>query len=160
MKNFTIIPNELFDEFPLSISEKYLLCVLIKFCGQKDSCFPSQKTLANILGFKSERQIRKLLNSIENKGYIKRKRQGFNKTNRYTVFKEFFKYSDRNSSSCIPKNSNSSTSYHTGTDNSHHTGIEIPTKITYIKLKDKTNINKQMGKLKKSMIDMGIYKRK
>jgi hypothetical protein len=123
MRNFTVIPNEILEESQLSVPARYLLCVLLKYCGQNDWCYPSQETLGKQLGY-TARYIRDLLNELESNRLIVRKRLGFNKTNTYKATKSFLKTRNQNEShlgSMIPLNE----------------GIVVPPNSTYIKAKDK-----------------------
>jgi len=89
MRNFTVIPNQLLDQSDLTIQERYLVCVLLRHCGKKDTCFPGQKRLGDILGL-SDRHIRTLLKNIITKTDILIcKRSGWNRANTYTLSKDY-----------------------------------------------------------------------
>ena len=154
MKNYTKIPNEIFEKSQLSISERYLFGLLLKYCGNKDFCYPSQKTLARITTF-SERYVRKLLKKLEERQIIYIKRTGFNKTNTYKVSKDLmitpYTSSDGKSEPC-----------HIGTPVPLYTGTLIPPKNTYTKGKDKINVKNLDGleSARKKLIKKGFDLRK
>lgn len=147
MKNFTIIPNEILEESQLSIPSRYLLCVLLRYCGKDEFCYPSQETLGKTLGY-TARYIRILLNELEKAKLIHRKRTGFNKSNTYRVTKDF----DRNYSSHNPtiKNRNNN-SPQLGSKFPLHQGNSIPPKITYRKEKRKNMDKKGFESLKETL---------
>lgn len=120
MKNYTIIPNELLDESPLPIQTRYLLCVLKRFAGQDEYCYPSQHRLSRAMGL-SERQIRSHLRLLEKHGYISTKRRGFNRPNTYQLNSRW----------------GNPTSGHLGNRLLPNPGNQIPTKSTYRKPKNK-----------------------
>lgn len=128
------------DESQLSIPSRYLYCVLLRYCGKNDSCYPSQLTLGKKLGM-TDRHIRELLAELENNGLITRHRSGFNKANTYYVAKDL--RSDRNQSSV-----------HVGNMFPLHQGTEIPANSTYIKGKG----NKGMERLGEAMEKLGLKK--
>lgn len=97
MKFYTIIPNEIFEKSDLSIQERFLYCLLLKYCGQKTICFPSQKTISKILGI-SERHTRTLIARLIKVGIVSSRRRGWNRTNTYTVSKDLV--IDRKQGSC------------------------------------------------------------
>lgn len=148
MKNFTIIPNELLGESQLSIPSRYLYCVLLKYCGQDEWCFPSQNTLAKNLNC-SERHIRNLIEELEGNELLYKVRRGFNRSNNYKPAKSLTYYRQSNG------NSNSS---HLGSMLPLHTGNEVPPKNTYLKAKAKRSV-KGLEKLRESMEGKGIIPR-
>jgi DNA-binding transcriptional regulator GbsR (MarR family) len=158
MRNYTKIPNELFEESQLSIVERYLFGLLLKYCGKKDYCYPSQKTIAKIMGY-SERYVRVLLKKLEEKKIIYTSRTGFNRPNTYKVSKDLI----RNSSSPAKKTINEiHKSPHLGTAVPLHIGKELPPNSTYIKEKDK-NKDKNLAALEKCRLDLirkGVLKEK
>ena len=75
MKDFTIIKNELLDK-EISDGAFRLYCILESYCfGDKDTCFPSQKTLGTRLK-KCVRTIQRYINELVTAGMIKIKRRG------------------------------------------------------------------------------------
>ena len=145
MKDFTIIPNNLLQKSQLSISARYLHCVLLRYCGQDEKCFPGQKKLANDFGY-SARHIRNLLNELIEAGLVQKRRKGWNKTNTYTVAKNL--EIDRKCSSPHIRNVFP-----------FHQGNEVPNKNTYLKEKDKRDV-KGFEELRKSLIENRILKYK
>jgi hypothetical protein len=133
MKNFTLIPNEILEESQLSITTRYLLCVLLKFSGQNDWCYPNQKTLGKNLDC-SPRHIRNLLGELELNGLIVKRRTGFNKPNNYKVSKEYT--SERKYGSC-----------HIGSKFPVNQGTAFPSKNTYVKTKSKRRMEIEREKL-------------
>lgn len=147
MKNFTVIPNELLGSTQLSISSRYLLCVLLKHCGQDDYCFPSQITLAENLGC-TDRQIRNLIRELEREDLINTTRKGFNKSNTYKVAKSFVLHpSDRKP-----------VSYQLGSKFPLNQGSGFPPKSTYLKAKGKRNL-KGMEQIRKQVYALGLRKK-
>lgn len=83
MTNYTIIQN---TDITSSLSDGAfrLYCLLQSMCyGEKDTCFPSQNYLANVLK-KSIRTIQRYLNELIAAGIIKKKRRG-SISNIYTI---------------------------------------------------------------------------
>ncbi len=154
MKHYTKIPNEILSVCRFSLSARLLYCILLKYCGQKDHCWPSQNTLAKEMGYKSPRRIRSVLGELERGDMVSKKRRGFNKTNNYYVTKLF--NSDGNSVSCMVRKPTSS---HLGKDIPSYKGIKHPPKITYLKEKDKTNLA-NFEKMRKVLIKKGIIRSK
>lgn len=150
MKNYTKIPNELFQESQLSVNERYLFGLLLKYSGKKDFCFPSQKTLGGIM-LLSERYIRKLLQQLKNKGIIHIQRTGFNKPNTYKVSKNLIRITDISTD-------RKTKSYHIGTPVPLHTGTIIPPKNTYIRGKENINIKniEELNEARKKLIKKGF----
>lgn len=132
MKSYTKIPNEILNSNQLSVPERYLYCVLLRYCGNKDYCYPSQNTLGNALGY-SERHIRGLLRVLEVAGFISRSRRGFNRPNTYRVTDALV---SKGKPSSVPSEKPSSP--HLGSAYPLHQGTEVPPNTTYIKGKDKT----------------------
>lgn len=139
MINYTKVPNEILEDSQLSIQARYLLIVLLKHCGQDESCFPSQKTLAKTLSL-SDRQIRNLLNELITNKFIEKRRFGFNKSNTYIIQKKYRK----------------STSGHLRTLFPFHEGTTIPTNITYRKEKGKRGAKAGFRHLSKQMEKIGL----
>lgn len=138
MKNFTVIPNEILEKSQLSVPARYLLCVLLKYCGQNEWCYPSQETLGKQLGY-TARYVRDLLNELQLNKLIKRKRTGFNKPNTYKVAKIFEterKQDGNHLGSKIPLNE----------------GTELPPNSTYVKAKEKKSLEIMREKLTKNGI--------
>jgi biotin operon repressor len=157
MKNFTIIPNEILCSIQLSIPARYLLCVLLRYCGQDGCCYPSQTTLSDDLGY-SERQVRNLLQELKDGGLIHATRRGFNKPNTYEVTKSFVLHTaDRKSSSYHLGRHRKYNSSHLGSMFPLHQGNSMPTNITYRKAKDKKTNIVGMKKLKEILIKKDLW---
>jgi len=88
MKDFTIIHNPLLRPSKLTINARYLLCVLIRYCGNKDNCYPTQALLAKDLGI-SVRQISVYIKELIQAGLVIKKRKGYSRPNTYQVAKHF-----------------------------------------------------------------------
>lgn len=132
MKNYTKIPNEILEKSQLSIPARLLFCILLKHCGNKDTCFPGQIRLAYSLGY-SERHIRNLISELVEAKMVVVKRLGFNKSNTYKVSRDLY------------RNSGSS---HLGSAVPLTNGDTVPNNSTHIKEKDK-NYFKNRAKLEK-----------
>ena len=141
MKGFTHIKNIMLDESQLSIPARYLYCVLVRYCGKNDTCYPSQKTLARVLGV-SDRHIRELLDELKRNELLASHRSGFNKPNTYTVAKDL--RVDRNQSSA-----------HVGSMFPLHRGTEVPANSTYRKGK----ANKGMQSMREALEKRGIIRK-
>jgi hypothetical protein len=150
MKNYTKIPNELMSQSQLSIQARYLLCVLLKYCGKDEWCFPSQARLAEDLGYKSSRYIRSVLGQLQRAGLVYKKRRGFNKSNTYRVAKVF---TIERSPASYPQGQ--SASCHLSSDIPLHQGSVIPPKSTYLKGKGKTSFV-GLEKMRKDLVEMRI----
>lgn len=122
-----MVPNEVLDESQLSIQARFLYIVLLKHCYQKETCFPGQKALAAVLGC-GERNIRVLLKQLVNEGLIEIKRDGWNRANTYTVYRNL--KSTRNLHSINNPTIRNSASSHSGTKVPLHTGKNVPTNNT------------------------------
>lgn len=126
MLGYTIVRNEIFESSQLSIPSRYLYCLLLKFCGARDWCFPGQTLLATILGC-TERHIRTLLDELIVAGLIIKTRSGWNRPNTYKVTKDL-------------KLDRKGTSYHLGSELPLHRDSAIPPNNTYVKGKDNKNL--------------------
>ncbi|MGF0471633.1 helix-turn-helix domain-containing protein [Lysinibacillus fusiformis] len=67
---YVIAPQKIIRCFRLNEIEKLVLLELLSL-GEKDCAFPSHKRLAFKLGGKSVSSIKKALNSLKDKGFIK-----------------------------------------------------------------------------------------
>ena len=117
-KGFTIVPNELLLPNQLSVQERYLYLILMKYAGKSDYCYPSHKALANDMGY-STRYITKLLALLREKGLLTWNRRGFNRPNTYQIAKSFVQ--ERNGST-----------YQLGTTFPLNRGNGVPDNSTYI----------------------------
>lgn len=145
MKNFTIVPNQLFEQSQISVQARYLYCVLLKFCGKNDWCFPSQITLGKIFGC-SDRNIRTLLKELIQNELISKQRRGWNRSNTYYVVKLLD--TDR-----IPN------SYHSGSVVPIHNETTVPPKSTYLIAKDNNKYSlKGKEQCRKKLESIGLKK--
>lgn len=140
-RDFTIIPNALLRNNQLSIQERYLCCVLLRYCGQDEYCFPSQATLGMELGI-SARQVRTILKKLAKEELIAITRSGFNRSNTYHVSKDL--KTDRNGASS-----------HIRSVFPLLGGSSLPTTNTYLKGKDKNSI-KGFESMREMLIRRGI----
>ena len=69
--DYVIAPQKILRCFRLNEIEKLVLFELLSYMGEKDYAFPSHKRLAFKLGKKSVSSIKKALNSLKDKGFIK-----------------------------------------------------------------------------------------
>jgi hypothetical protein len=83
---FTQLRNDVVFDSRVSGMAVKLLHALEKYAGKKNVCWPSQKTLGELLSV-SERYIRKLLKQLVDLGLVAYKRGGFGKANYYTLLK-------------------------------------------------------------------------
>lgn len=126
MKNFSIIPNEIFEKTQLSGPARFLYCVLLRHCGKDDWCFPGQVRLSREVGV-SSRYIRDLLNELIVSGLVYKTRRGYNQSNSYKVSKHL-------------QICEAGSSYQVSSIVPLHDGNTVPTKNTYIKGKGKRSI--------------------
>lgn len=160
MRDYTKIPNPILRESQLTVPARYLYCVLLRYCGNDEWCFPSQQTLADDLGY-SARQIRNLLRQLENAGLIFRKRKGFNRSNSYNVAKslETTRKAVSSNSKVNNKKNRKSNSSHLGSKFPFHEGKVLPPNSTYLKGKDnKSKSQKGIENLRKEMVNLGLKK--
>lgn len=76
MNSFTMIPNGVISDKNISHGAFRLYCILNSYCyGSKDSCFPSQNTLAQRMN-KCIRTIQRYLRELMENGIIKIVRRG------------------------------------------------------------------------------------
>jgi len=143
MKGYTKIPNQIFTASQLSINARFLYCILLKYCGKDDYCYPSQKTLAIDIVL-SERHVRNILKELIIAGLIVSIRRGWNRSNTYKVSK--FLKTERYGGSCL-----------IGSQIPLHQGKRLPPKSTYIKAKGKTSI-KGLNQVKDVLLKKGLLK--
>lgn len=150
-------------ESQLSIPARYLYCVLLRYCGKNEWCYPSQKTLGIDLGC-SARHVRDLIKELEKQGLIFKKRKGYNRANNYKVAKSLT--SDRKSGSLSIGNSNSSlvkqsSSPQLGSTFPIHEGTIVPPNSTYLLGKDNNTFNhKAFEKFRQGLIEKKLIKDK
>ncbi len=139
MKDYTIVPNKLLRSSNLSISARYFLCVLLRYCRKNDFCFTGQDKLAIDLGF-SSRHVRNLLKELEDAGALKKQRVGYNTTNNYIISMDYIW--DGNGSSYAKTARNSNSSAHNGSAVPVYEGSEVPTNNTLLVLPE-NNISEE-----------------
>jgi len=149
MRNFTIIPNQIFEQSQLSVPARYLYCVLLKYCGKNEWCFPSQKTLGGVFGY-SDKHIRTLLNELIEVKLISKKRRGWNRSNTYRVVKLLF--TDRIPTSALIQTPSTPQS---GNTVPIHPEPEVPPKSTYLKGKDKNSV-KGRERVRQKLVELGL----
>jgi hypothetical protein len=159
MRNFTIIPNQIFEQSQISVSARYLYCVLLKYCGKDEWCFPSQITLGKVFGC-SDKHIRTLLKELIEVKLISKKRRGWNRSNTYHVVKLLSADriptpdSDRKPTSVIIQTSSSPQS---GNTVPIHPEPTVPPKSTYLKGKDKNSV-KGREMVRRKLEELGLKK--
>ena len=84
-QGFTQIPNAILRCSGLSAGSRLLYAILLSYAWQDGECFPGQERLADDLGFKSTRGIRKLLAELKDTGLIRVTRRGKMQTNVYVI---------------------------------------------------------------------------
>ena len=84
-QGFTQIPNAILRCPALSAGSRLLYAILLSYAWQDGECFPGQERLADDLGFKSTRGIRKLLVELKDVGLIQVIRRGRTRTNLYVI---------------------------------------------------------------------------
>ncbi|MBU4210638.1 helix-turn-helix domain-containing protein [Patescibacteria group bacterium] len=149
MKNFTIIPNQIFGQSQLPVPARFLYCVLLKYCGKDEYCFPSQITLGKILGY-TDKHIRTLLNELIGAGLVSRKRSGWNRSNTYHVQKLLD--TDRK---LISVPSQTSSPPQSGKKVPIHNETVVPSINTYLKGKGKRSL-KGLEKCRRKLEEMGL----
>lgn len=72
LKNFTMIPNELFQSRILSLKAIGLYAYLRyrSYSGNAEIRFPSQRTIMKDLGIGSDHTLRKITRELEEKGFL------------------------------------------------------------------------------------------
>lgn len=159
MRNFTIIPNQIFEQSQLSVPARYLYCVLLKYCGKDEWCFPGQITLGEILDY-SPKHIRTLLKELIEIRLISKKRRGWNRSNNYHVVKLLdtdripSSYPDRKPTSVMIQTSSSPQS---GSVVPIHNEPAVPPKSTYLKAKGKSSV-KGREMVRRKLEELGLKK--
>lgn len=110
----------------LSTGARLLYCILLRYCGNDESCFPSQATLAKDMSI-SPRQTRNLLDELIRADLVLRRRKGWNRSNTYIVTKSF----------TVERKG---TAFQLGSKFPLQLGNSEPTKNTYLIEKDKRSI--------------------
>ena len=92
------IPNWLLKRREISKGAKLCYSRLIQYAGQDGKAFPKQKVLAEELGIKSDRTVRKYLKELETQNLLKIKQRGKMQSNRYFFLDHEWIPSERNDS--------------------------------------------------------------
>lgn len=137
-KNFTKVPNEILKESQLSVPARMLYITLLRYCGSRDYCYPSQETLSMHLGV-TARMVRNYIEELCNSGIVSKTRRGFNKPNTYQVSKNLHRNTDKKLNSC-----------HIGPMFPLQGTSLLPTNKTYIKRTE--NISEDNFALKKKQL--------
>lgn len=94
------------DNADISFGAKYLYDTLCSYCfGNKDTCFPGQKTLASRLK-RSVRTIQRYIKELVDAGFIKVKRVGKTLHNMYTLVSNLGKVMRQKGHEVTRQNSN------------------------------------------------------
>jgi len=128
-KNYTKIPNEILEENQISLTGRLLYILLVKYLGNKDICYPSEKTLSRHLDI-SVRQIRNKIQELRDAGLIYYYRKGFNRANTYKISTNLSRDFDKKTSS-----------YHIGSIFPLHTSQLVPPNSTYLKETEKSSVD-------------------
>lgn len=111
MTNFTMVSNEVISDKNISHGAFRLYCILNSYCyGNKDTCFPSQKTLAGRMN-KCVRTIQRYLKELMRKGVIKIMRRG-STSNLYQLLNNIASNVKQRAASLFGKSSNKNHKHH------------------------------------------------
>lgn len=77
-------PNDVLYDNTMSASARHLYNILLSFAWRKNTAYPGQKLLAEIMRV-DERTIRTYLSELEEKGLVSKQHRGLTKTNLYTL---------------------------------------------------------------------------
>lgn len=83
---FTQVPNVVLKDKGISFAGKLTYAMLLSYHWYNRDVFPGQDRLANDLGV-SMRTVNRAIRELVRVGYLKVKRIGLGKTNRYHLFK-------------------------------------------------------------------------
>jgi DNA-binding Lrp family transcriptional regulator len=139
-----MVPNELIEPNQLTLQQKMVFIVLLRYASQDESCFPSQTTIAKSIGC-SPRYVRTILGKLEAQGLIYSKRLDYNRTNTYQISKHLI-VDDRNSSSP-----------HLRSIVPLQNGTTVPPTYTHRNKKDKRS-DKGFQLLKETVREMGLLR--
>ncbi len=87
-KNFTKIPDAILTDRTLDVNCKVLAACLLHFAREKDSCFPSQETLASYLGCSVD-TVHRHLNHLKSKGLVVPHRKALDRQRRAGVVNQY-----------------------------------------------------------------------
>lgn len=135
----------------LSITARYLYCVLSRHCGKSEWCFPGQSTLGKELGI-SPRYIRDFIKELETNGLLSKQRTGFNRPNTYRLAKTL--NSGKSHSSSMDKQPSTP---QISSVFPLHEGTLVPPNSTYLIEKDNNTVLREgLEKLKKDLALKGL----
>ena len=83
-RGFTQVPNAILRSGEITPGAKLTYTLLLSYAWHNDFCFPGQERLAVDMGI-ARGTANRHLKELSEKGFIKIKRQGFNKPNLYEV---------------------------------------------------------------------------
>ena len=81
---FAAFPTKIIRNASLSLGARLTYALLLSYAHQDDFCFPAQERLANDLGV-TDRQVRRFLMELRDKGFIAWKQRGLNLPNIYYI---------------------------------------------------------------------------
>ncbi|HNP89616.1 MAG: hypothetical protein BWY24_00166 [Microgenomates group bacterium ADurb.Bin219] len=161
MKDYTLIKNPILRASQLTINARYLLCVLLRYCGKKEYCYPSLKTLGADLGL-SPRQVSVYIDELIDNGLVTKTRTGFDRSNTYKVAKSFIVENEE----VVAAYKKSASNMDEKSDSAHirsafplHSGSELPPNNTYLIVKDNNSYKvnpKTWAKFRTNLEERGI----
>ena len=81
---FAALPYMVLRDTRLSAGARLTYAVLLMYAWQDEACFAGQEKMAKDMGI-SERHLRRYLKELEDRAYVRIKRQGLNKPNLYYI---------------------------------------------------------------------------
>ena len=81
---FAALPYLVLRDTGLSIGARVTYAVLLMYAWQEEACFAGQGKMSEDIGV-SDRQVRDYLKELQDRGYIRIKRQGLSKPNLYYI---------------------------------------------------------------------------
>ncbi len=81
---FAALPYVVLRDTRLSVGARLAYSVLLSYAWQKEACFAGQQKMADDMGV-SERHLRRYLRELEERAYIRIRRQGLNRPNLYFI---------------------------------------------------------------------------
>lgn len=85
---FTMISNQLFNDCNLTMKEKFFLITLKKFDYKRTGIvYPTYELLMKDCGINKRSTISSIINSLEEKGYLLKKKRG--RVNEYYLIKDY-----------------------------------------------------------------------
>ena len=118
---FAALPYMVLRDTRLSTGARLAYAVLLMYAWQEGSTFAGQVKMARDVGV-SERQLRDYLQELQEKGYIRIKRQGLNKPNLYYILDVKTKLRRSN-----PRRSGTVVPIKSGTPVPNKSGTVVPT---------------------------------